>query len=218
MSRSAIIPDYKDINGNWVQSYSVSGFQYFTRGYILWQSVNARCKKSGYIQNTSDVYRGVKNGFKDFQEFAGWCNEQHGYMIKEGSGKYWQLDKDLLSGGAREYNSENCLFVPNYINGLLNTQAKKERTLALGVTAWSKGRFRPQIQDGPNKKHLGLFNSEIEAHRVYQNAKLDVIQNIINKDFDYLGSKIVDVLIKCADKLKNDIETGSITTVGWAYK
>jgi len=114
------VPDIKDSTGMWLQSYYTEPLvQCYTRSGMLWKGIHKRCKVGGYHQTAMPTYIGTTNGFKNFQDFAEWVTVQHGYLHKDKSGMYWQLDKDLKVHGNKQYDSESCIFVPQRVNCLL---------------------------------------------------------------------------------------------------
>lgn len=213
-----IVDDFKDSDGTWVKSYSKDGEYFTTRSYILWKSINCRCTDNSYAQSKNKNYLGSVNNFESFQLFTEWCNKQHGYNFKDSSGRYWQIDKDLKSPGTREYSPETCLFVPNYINSLLMVKETKENALLLGVKIYDGNRFSAQIYTNLKKKHLGVFETELEAHQAWQQEKLRYIKSIISTDLDYLGVDVIEALSKYATKLENDIANKLISLRSWPHE
>ncbi|MNQ16308.1 hypothetical protein D3C85_293050 [compost metagenome] len=119
------VPDMKGQDGQWISTYTVTTeteyVQYWTRSFKLWVKVNGRCS-DGYILKDRPSYIKSENKFKDFQQFAGWCQEQEGYSNKDPNGKFWSLDKDLIVEGNTAYSPETCLFVPNDVNQLFTSK------------------------------------------------------------------------------------------------
>lgn len=209
-----VVDDFKDPNGKWVMTYTLNSIQYFTRACRIWHGIVARTKEGGYVQKKHTAYVGTVNKFVNFQEFTEWCQNQHGYTLKELNGRSWSLDKDLLSNGSSVYSPETCLFVPNYINCLLNTQKRKDRKYPLGVTSGTKGRFRAQIMPlNGKKKALGIFNDQWSAHRAYQKAKIQVMEEVL-LDCS-LGDKLLKFLRSYKEKLSYQYEMGIETTTNW---
>ena len=119
--------DMKYVDGSWVKSFYVHPVQYRTSAYNLWMAVNRRCRGG----KDNPTYVGVENRFKDFQEFAEWCNSQPDYGRLDDKGNRWQLDKDLFGG---YYSPETCVFIPAALNTLLKAAPAKLGDLPVGVT------------------------------------------------------------------------------------
>ena len=151
-------PDFKDENGKWVQTYSPRPYvRHSTRAGGLWNSMNHRCKPKGSFQTKHPTYISTTNGFKDFQEFAEWCQHQYGYMNRENGGRFWQLDKDLKLFGNKIYSIETSIFVPSRINSLLLNRGSLRGLYPIGVswdTSKGKGKFKSQCSDGAGKQKI----------------------------------------------------------------
>ena len=114
------IKDFKGGNGEWVTTFCETTekeyIQYWTRSFKLWVKINGRCS-NGYILKERPGYASSENKFNSFQEFATWCNNQEGYNNKDPNGRFWSIDKDILSpAGLSYYSEDTCLFVPNDVN------------------------------------------------------------------------------------------------------
>lgn len=202
-------PDFKDINGNWIMSYNPVPYECWrTRAGVLWASVNKRSKVDGVYQKEHPTYIGTTNGFIDFQEFAEWCQDQYGYMLKEENGNYWQLDKDLTEHGNKEYCKEKCLFVPTRINSLL-TASRGEYPLGVSRVK-SRNKFRTACCDVEGKiKHLGYFLNSFEAHQAWQKYKIKVMKNILLTDDEVKKhGKLMPIIEKQIQRIQNDLDSG----------
>ncbi len=90
----------------------------------------------------SPAYSDISNEFECFREFAKWFyDEQDSFRVfkhnVENVKSYeYQLDKDLIGGilGVREYSRRTCVFLPKYLNTMLETNAGQRRDLPIGVT------------------------------------------------------------------------------------
>lgn len=106
---------------------------------IKYRGVVGRSYNNG---GRSPAYADVSNGFNGFNEFAKWFyDEQDSYRpFKKGvepiKSYEYQLDKDLIGGllGLRIYSPKTCVFLPKYLNTMLETNAGQRRDLPIGVT------------------------------------------------------------------------------------
>lgn len=209
------IPDFKDENGKWVKSYNPIPYEcHHTRAGRLWMNINSRCKVGGVHQKKHPTYVGCKNGFKDFQEFAEWCQHQYGYLNKEKNGYYWQLDKDLVEYENNVYCKEKCLFVPARINLLLVAKDNARGEYPLGVY-WRKdvSKFQAQCSIGSSKnKTLGLFIDSFEAHQAWQKYKIYVMKNILLTDEEVTHHlKLVQIIEQHIQRLEDDLNNNQET-------
>ena len=197
-----------------MQSYSPEPYvQYVTRAGDLWSGVTRRCKEGGAYQDTQPTYIGVTNGFKDFQEFADWCQHQYGYLTKEKNSRFWQLDKDLKVFGNKVYTPETCIFVPARVNSLLTSRASFRGEFPLGVSFKKQAqKFQSHCNNGKGKVHLGLFTCTLEAHQAWQRYKIDMIRRTITEDEEIRNHlELVPILLAQAQRIEDDLNTGRET-------
>jgi hypothetical protein len=103
-----VVQDFKIRDGAWMTSYKMYHKQYLTKSRRLWMGMRGRCKVGGSTQQERATYIGctMSVNFRDFQFFADWCQVQVGY----GEDGY-ELDKDILSKGAKIYHEDMCVCV-----------------------------------------------------------------------------------------------------------
>lgn len=83
--------------------------------YQKWAGMLSRC----YDQEDTGYYRygaigvTVYHDWHNFQNFAQWCDTRKDYQ------KGWEIDKDIIVKGNKEYHPEKCCFVPARINSLI---------------------------------------------------------------------------------------------------
>ena len=146
--------------------------------YDLWKSMLLRCYSKKH-QSKHNAYIGceVSENFKSYDYFYEWCQNQVGF--KEG----FHLDKDLLIKGNKIYSEVNCVFLPREINNVLTSRSSLRGKHPLGVCFHKcSGKFVAQINlNGAKRKHLGTFNTEIEAFKAYKEAKESYVKELANK-------------------------------------
>lgn len=160
-----------------------------TKEYIHWQCMLQRCYSDKY-QSRGATYKScsVSDNFKYFPYFKEWCNQQVGFNI-EG----FELDKDILVKGNKIYSEDTCCFVPREINSLFVKRKKSRGNFVLGVDyKKSVKKFRARC----GNKHLGLFNTELEAFYVYKQAKETYIKEVANKWKDQIDPRVYNALMK----------------------
>lgn len=175
-----LLEDYKE-DGLWVKCRRSSTMYYKTRAFTLWNSMSQRCKVGSSEQRNRPTYAGcsMSDNFKDFQFFAEWCQQQLGYSEKDEKGNRWQLDKDLLVKGNREYSENNCVFLPQAVNTALSYIKRHGTNSFTGVSFCNRSKkFRAYHNVKGKLIHIGYFVDEDSAREAYKNAKEGYIKQL----------------------------------------
>lgn len=152
--------------------------------------------------------------WRNFSSFHQWMSSQE-----------WEgcdLDKDILIVGNRIYSPRTCAFVPESLNGLLNTGARNMRgfnQLPIGVKPYTDNRMvsrpsKPYIAVS-GKTYCGYFSTPEQAHAAWQLKKAELIEVSVN---DYANHKsfrtdVAEALTTRVWKLRLDNIQGKETTV-----
>lgn len=139
--------------------------------YRDWRGVISRCYSTKF-QNRRPTYKNciVCEDWRYLSNFIKWVDSQ--------PNKNWRncsLDKDLFSGNLKIYSPETCVYIPRSLNNFIENSRKSRGNLLLGVCI-GKGktkRYRSGCRDpfNNNQTHLGLFHTELEAHKAWQAKK-----------------------------------------------
>ena len=173
--------------------YQISEGGVKTKEYVLWCHMLTRCY-SDEFKKKNPTYEGCKcsENFKCYEYFYEWCNKQIGFG-NEG----FHLDKDLLIKGNKLYSEDACVFLPKEINSLLIKREASRGECLIGVY-WCNTKKAFKAQVGKNKgkqKHLGLFNTEIEAFNAYKEAKEAFVKEQANKWKDKIDPRAYNALM-----------------------
>ena len=136
--------------------------------YCKWRDMLRRCYSAKW-QEKYPTYIGC-SACKDWLVFS---NFKHWMEKQDWEGK--QLDKDLLLQGNEVYSPRACVFVDKKVNLFVTERNASRGRLMIGV-CWHRGanKFQALCGDGSGKqKHLGLFDTEIEAHKAWLDFKLE---------------------------------------------
>ena len=136
--------------------------------YQKWVSMMARC----YSPKYQDKYPTYKDCFvceewKYFSNFKEWISQQ------SYEGKV--LDKDILVRANKVYSPETCVLVDSRVNNFLIDSRASRGKYKIGV-CWSEKaqKFMAFGGTGSSKqKYLGLFDTELEAHKAWLAFKLE---------------------------------------------
>lgn len=142
-----------------------------TKEYNLWTAMLSRCYSASELEK-HPTYIGcsVSDTFKCYSLFYEWCHGQIGFGM---SG--FQLDKDLLIKGNKQYSEHTCIFIPKYLNSLLTNSRLSRGPLPIGVTKEGNS-FQAQCNVLGVKKYLGMFKTPELAFNAYKTFKEDYIK------------------------------------------
>jgi hypothetical protein len=108
-----------------------------------------------------------------------------------------QLDKDILVQGNKVYSPDTCIFVSPVINYLFLDCGRSKGIYPRGVCFVSKrGKFKVQCRENGKRKHLGMFDSVIDAHNAYKKFKYALIKKVaLKQDDERLRQAMLDYII-----------------------
>lgn len=159
--------------------------------YKRWQSILQRCYDincSGY-ENYGKIGITICEEWKNFQNFAEWWN----INWKEYMNDQWDIDKDILNKNSKQYNPDNCIFIPAEINAVFTKRSSKRGLCPIGVSKKGKS-FIAQINKDTKKIHLGSFESSEEAFNAYKIAKESHLKELANRYKDIISCKAYEAL------------------------
>lgn len=187
-------------------SKKVNGKSKFTKEYSAWEHMLRRCyaQDKGYGVGYEGCY--VREDWHNFQNFAEWCSKQ----------KYeesWHLDKDILKMNNKVYSEDTCAFVPRYLNFSLSTKGSRKLTDFLTGTRFSNGEYVARICFEYDEKIIGRFETEMQAHKAWQNAKVQVLYKYFDRYTKerFFNSLVADMYLDRIWKLKLDMSTDTPT-------
>lgn len=183
------VGDFKDRNNQWVKSFRDKTRKVLvnTKASLLWDNLLKR--SAGF--NKPKTYVDASHNFKDFQDFAEWCQNQVGYY-NEG----WQLDKDIVQKGNKIYSKECCVFVPRDINNFFIKSDAIRGTLPIGVFEKEYGKYGAQCSNTVGiRRYIGSFSTPEEAFCAYKKVKESVAKILATKWKGRVDSRVYEALI-----------------------
>ncbi len=128
--------------------------------------------------------------YQDWQYFSNFYNWATTHYIEN-----YELDKDIIQIGSRIYSPDTCCFVPQEINKSIIETVKGN--FPCGV--WYKQRSA-RMTNERSKPYiaeccgiiLGQFESAFEAHQAWQLAKINHINNLIDKYFGLIDIRAIN--------------------------
>lgn len=163
-----------------------------TKEYILWTSMLNRCYSEN-LHKREPTYKGceVSDYFKKLSSFSNWCQNQTGFNQKG-----FELDKDVLGKGNKEYHPDKCVFIPKEINSFLRTRKKTRGHLPIGVTLFKNGKYMASCNNLSRKKvYLGLHETPEQAFAAYKQAKEAHIKVLAEKYKDQIDPRAYNALM-----------------------
>ena len=136
--------------------------------YRRWVNMLSRCYSTNYKQKFPTYEEcHVCEEWLTFSNFKAWMETQ------DWEGK--QLDKDILFPGNKIYSPHNCVFVSSRTNLFITDSGASRGDFLIGVSLSVSGRrFIAKCKDSSGRlKHLGMFDTELEAHKAWLAFKLE---------------------------------------------
>lgn len=142
--------------------------------YRVWSNILMRCY-CPKEQNRMPTYKGcyVHKDWHNFQNFAAWYEGQY----KEDG---WEVEKDILVKGNKEYSAKFCRMVPQELNKLFINRGNFRGDLPIGVSR-NLGNYQASVSDGGVRYSLGTFKTPEKAFEVYKDRKELIIKREANK-------------------------------------
>lgn len=163
-----------------------------TKESVIWRSVLQRCYDPKFLQrHPTYVENYVNPYFHNFQNFAEWCNDSIGFN-NEG----WNLDKDIILRGNKEYGPDTCAFVPTAINNLIISNKSCRGEFPIGVS-FNKVRntFTSSCRIDNKQVEIGTFDNPSEAFWAYKNAKEAEIRKVANEWKQLIDIRVYESLM-----------------------
>lgn len=144
--------------------------------YNRWNNMMFRCydpetqaKQPAYIGCSVNSY------WYNFQNYAEWYYNNPFYKFG------WNVDKDLLVFGNREYGPDTCVLLPPAINSALQMRADKPDGLPHGVKVNStcKHMFEASSSLFDKKTYIGLYATVEEASQAYKEFRENHIRKLV---------------------------------------
>lgn len=168
-----------------------------TDEYRTWVDMLFRCTEKCWVKRPAYVGTTCSEAFRSFSYFYEWYHQQPNAGRLDERGNKWQLDKDLLVIGNRNYSESMCVFVPSKINSLLTKSNTARGVFPIGVS-WDKRdrRYRAQCNNEVGRRqNLGYFASLEEAFKAYKIFKEKLIKSLATEYKGVLDSRVYDALM-----------------------
>lgn len=165
--------------------------------YTVWYSMLQRCHNSK-IHKQKPTYSGcaISDNFKSLTYFLDWAKQQVGHNSRDGEGRKFNLDKDILIKGNKVYSEDTCCFIPREINVLFVSSRATRGANPVGVY-YDKVRenYQAYVRVNGKKCALGRYTTSEEAFYAYKKAKEAHIKDVANKWKEQIDIRVYNALM-----------------------
>lgn len=174
----------------------VNGVRLLDPAYIAWADMLNRAYDPKYHARHptySDIT--VCSEWHSFRAFRAWWLANYR--------EDWQLDKDLLTVGNREYGPDACIYIPGWLNSFTIDSAASRGELPIGVSFCNQtGRYRSRCCNPitGKRRYLGRFTEPEAAYSAWLRSKLDLADQL-KPEMDAIDQRIYNnavAIIKAA--------------------
>ena len=172
-------------DAHYMTAPTVNGKRIKDPAYRAWSGMLTRAYYTKYhaaYPTYSDVT--VCKEWHSFSAFRAWWLENY----REG----WQLDKDLLAVGNKEYGPDACVYVSPWLNNFTTDHGAGRGELPIGVSIHKQtGKYRSDCCNPiTGKQHgLGLFNTPEAAYESWLTYKLQLADQL-KQEMDAIDQRI----------------------------
>jgi len=160
-----------------------------SKAYSVWMAMLNRCySKAFHMTDPTYSECTVCSEWHNFQVFAEWfSNKPHSDIAG------FEIDKDLIELGNKEYGPHGCSLVPKFINTLLVDRRNKRGDLPQGVKSHGKG-FSASFSANGKRVHLGTYATIDAAQSEYASRKQEYVRQTAEEYKAVLHPKVYENL------------------------
>lgn len=164
--------------------------------YQLWHSMLVRCYSTKSLSRKPTYQKcQVSSELLVYSEFKEFIRGLVGFGMRDGEGRRYQLDKDILGDGSL-YSKDTICFVPQQINKFLTKSDKARGEYPVGVSLDKRwGKYGSQISFMKKSRYLGYFSTPEEAFFAYKTAKESLAKDIAKDWVGKVDKRVIDALM-----------------------
>ena len=168
-----------------------------SKEYTIWCRVLERCYDGKRHKNYQTYEQcTVSDNFRHFLYFEEWCEAQVGFSSKDGKGKPFALDKDILLKGNKIYSEDTCCFVPQEVNSLFVKSNARRGECLVGVTyRKDRKKYKAGMNNTEGSSFIGHFDTELEAFQAYKQAKESKVKEVAELYKDRIDPRVYEALM-----------------------
>lgn len=161
--------------------------------YAKWSGIIQRCySEKLHIKRPTYIGCTVSDEWLRLSTFKEWMQDQD-----------WQgmhIDKDVIKPGNKMYCADMCCFISHSLNNLLTDDGKKRGMYPKGVSWYTNvNKYAADVRIDGKTNHLGRFDTVVEAHQAYCDAKADHVISVALEQSDH---RIMLGLIEHAGRIR----------------
>ena len=164
------------------------------QSYQVWQKMMQRCYDPNFHKN-NPTYSGITvcEEWMLYENFNKWFNDNY-YEVEDDK---MCLDKDILFKNNTVYSPATCVFVPKRINSLFTKRQNDRGNYYIGVTYHKGiGKFNAKCSTLNGRKHIGYFDTELEAFIAYKNFKESYIKDVAEEYKNKIPEKLYEAMVR----------------------
>lgn len=182
--------------GRFAPSSHINGEHAPDKIYAYWMRMITRCyneKEQKKPSSRAYIDKWVREDWHNFQNFAEWALTQPNWDYED-----FELDKDLLVTGNKIYSADTCCFLPADINTFLSSRDSGKFLRGVSIinpkTPNSSVGYVARCHVGNERKYLGFYKTEEEAHSVYKQFKEQCARDLAEKWKDKITEQAYSAL------------------------
>lgn len=182
-------PNFKNVYGFGMKGEEFTNVRDL-KSYKTWYSMIERCYSKKHIAKRP-TYKdtSVCDEWSCYKNFKKWYDKNY-YEL---GGEKMCLDKDILVKGNKVYSPQTCIYVPNTIN-LLFLKRSKSRNGVIGVLRRGDKYISRVDVGNSRKKHIGVYDTEMEAFNAYKEYKEKYIKQVANEYKDKIPQRLYEAM------------------------
>lgn len=162
----------------------------FLLEYDTWKGMLRRCySETMKVANPTYIPCTASENFKNYSYFYEWCHRQVGFGAAG-----FEIDKDILKKGNKEYSENTCAFVPFQLNSLFTKTNKSRGGLPIGVCKIGRS-FRAACKKNSIKVVIGQFKNSLDAFFAYKDFKEAHIKEMAEKWRHEISDEVYDAMM-----------------------
>lgn len=164
--------------------------------YQLWHSMLVRCYSPKALSYNPTYQKcKVSQDLLVYSEFKEFIRGVFGFGMRDGEGRRYQLDKDIVGDGSI-YSKDTICFAPQQINKFLTKSDRARGEYPIGVSFDKRyGRYKSNIRFMKKPRHLGCFSSPEEAFFAYKSAKEGFAKDLAKDWAGKVDKRVIDALM-----------------------